>query len=154
MTFFLISHVCWQRWLWTMAIISFLKGEGGTCIIWNQGICYLLAYAVPTTLHGDPIPDLKRSGLGEQHILPMQLKFGWNRLFFFFPQPDKTGKIWAWYLSPCFYLYMPPHCLVPQSSVIASLLSSWVSGWVSFALFLQPLPPGFSGLIANLHILV
>lgn len=92
---------------------------GSTYIIWNQGICYLIASAIPWTPRGDPILGLKMSGLGKQHSLPMQLKFGWNRVS---SQPDKTGKFWDWCLSPCFCLDMSgvpelSHsflCLAPQ----------------------------------------
>lgn len=38
----------------------------------NLGICYLLDYGIPRTLHGGP----KMLDFDEQHSLPMQLKFG------------------------------------------------------------------------------
>lgn len=49
---------------------------GGTYVIWNQDICYLLACAMPRTLCGDSVGGLRMSGLGGQHCLPMHLKFG------------------------------------------------------------------------------
>lgn len=57
-----------------MVMISFLKGreEGHMRYLESR----YLAYAIPKTLHGDPILGLKRSGLGGQHSLPMQLEFG------------------------------------------------------------------------------
>lgn len=114
-----------------MAMISFLKGKGGTCIIWNQGICYLLAYAIPRTLQGDPIPGLKRSGLGEQHTLPMQLKFGWNRLGFFSPNLTKQEKfgLGAWApasICICLLIVWCPRAL----SLLLCLAAEFLAGSV------------------------